>query len=653
MRKILNKIICRFCFVVFNFWGILLILFLLQGVFSELTAQPSRKVQRWFDEARSFYSLQEYDRSVLFCNQILNAAPDYADAHLLLADIYFETNKREKEVYHLKEARKISETPLLTWRLANALFSNGTYSEALKEFLNYSEPKKITDERKKELDLKIESCKFAIDAINNPVDFEPYRLPETVNSEFDEYWPSLSIDRKQLVFTRLIKDAVLYPQEDFYYSELIDDEWQAAVPITEINTSENEGAQTLSADGKLLFFTACNRNDVFGSCDIYYSVRVGEKWTKPVNAGSPVNTSYWEAQPSLSSDGKFLYFSSNRPGGEGKKDIWRAESLGFDKNGKLKWKEPVNLGSKINTPGNETSPFVHSGNSNFYFASDSHIGMGGFDLYMSIIENDTLYSKPENLGYPVNTHNDEQGLHISADGLTAFYSTMRDSAYGLDIYSFQLDETLRPNPATYVKANVFDSETNEPVQAVVQLNNLEKPESSERSETTDKNGELFVSLPAGNNYSFSVSCEGYLFYSNTFDLKNTREVYDPYLLKIALLPVKPGAEMNLYNIYFETDSFNILPESKPELDKLVLFLTENSSLKVEIQGHTDNSGNAAKNMVLSEKRARSVTEFLIENSIESRRLEWKGYGETRPVSENETPGGRQLNRRTTIKILND
>ncbi len=653
MNQLFKNINCRFCVVKINFRIIFLLLFLFSGAYSQLSAQSQRKIERWFEEARTFYSVQEYDRSVLLCKQILKAAPDYVDAHLLIADIYFETNNRQEELHHLKSAGKISKTPLLTWRLANALFLNGNYNEALNEFLSYSETKNITDDRRRELNLKIESCKFAIDAVNNPVDFETYRLPETVNSKFDEYWPSLSIDQKQLVFTRLIKEADSYPQEDFYFSELVDDEWQTALPITEINTSENEGAQALSADGKLLFFTACNRNDGFGSCDIYYSVRTGGKWSKPVNAGRPVNTSYWEAQPSLSSDGRYLYFSSNRPGGEGKRDIWRAESLGFDKDGKLKWKEPVNLGSEINTPGNETSPFVHAGNSNFYFASDSHIGMGGFDLYMSVIENDTLYSTPENLGYPVNTHNDEQGLHISADGLTAFYSTVRDTVYGLDIYSFQLDETLRPNPATYVKANVFDNETKEPVQAVVQLNNLEKPESSERLENTDEMGELFVSLPAGSNYSFSVSCKGYLFYSNTFDLKNAREVYDPYLLEIALLPVKPGAEMNLYNIYFETDSFNILPESIPELNKLVSFLSENPSLNVEIQGHTDNSGNADKNMILSDKRAQSVTEFLIENSIESSRLEWKGYGETNPVSENETSEGRRLNRRTTIKILND
>lgn len=618
-----------------------------------LFAQPGRKTQKWFDEARELAARQEYAKAINRCEQILQNDSSFLEARLLLADIFYETKDTQREIFHLKKAARITTMPLVTWRLANALFSTGNYEEALSYFQHYLKNTKSSNERKPEAERKLESCVFALEAIKNPVDFHPERLPGTVNSQFDEYWPSLSIDQQELVFTRLIKKQGYQPQEDFFLSEMVDGAWQTALPIKEINTLENEGAQSLSADGNLLFFTACNRQGGMGSCDIYYSVRSAGRWLPPVNAGSPVNTAHWEAQPSVSSDGRFLYFSSNRPGGKGEKDIWRAESLGIDNNGRLKWKEPVNLGAQINTAGNETSPFIHAGNTSFYFASDSHVGLGGFDLYSVQIESDSVFSKPRNLGYPVNTFNDEQGLHISADGLTAFFSSARDSISGLDIFSFRLDESLRPQPATYVKAKVVDSETNEPVQASVHLVNLLAPGEPERIEQTDLQGELLVCLPTGRSYSFSVSGEGYLFYSNTFDLRSSRKVYDPYVLEIALTPVKVGAEMDLHNIYFETDSFRILPESEPELKKLVTFLTENSTLQVEVQGHTDDTGSAEKNLELSEKRAQSVVSFLVENGIEKSRLKWTGYGENHPVAANDNPEGRRLNRRTTIKILGE
>jgi outer membrane protein OmpA-like peptidoglycan-associated protein/tetratricopeptide (TPR) repeat protein len=629
--------------------GLVFFLFLLFA--SSLAAQSNRRVQHWFDEARQMFSRQEYSQAINRCKQILEHDTTFLDARLLLSDIYHETKNTAEEVLQLKKAKEITSNPLVTWRLGMALFSLGNYAEALPHFQDYMKNENMSAERKREAEQKIKSCIFALNAIQNPVSFYPDKLPETVNSASDEYWPSLSIDQQQLIFTRLIKKPGYQPQEDFYTSEFIENTWQRAIPIYEINTHENEGAQTLSVNGDLLFFTACNRSGGMGSCDIYYSVRKDGRWSKAVNAGKPVNTSSWEAQPSISSDGRFLYFSGNRPGGKGEKDIWRVELLAIENNGRIKWGTPVNLGDKINTPGNETSPFVHAGNKSFYFASDLHIGLGGFDLFVSEILGDSAFSSPRNLGYPINTLNDEQGLYISADGLTAFFSSARDSLTGLDIYSFELDESVRPQPATYVKAIVFDAETKKPVQANVELVNLTNSKELSRVEITGTNGELLLCLPTGNNFSFSVAKAGYLFYSNTFDLRKPRQFYNPYELEIALRPVKAGAEMNLYNIYFETDSFRILNESEPELHNLVKFLKENPTLHVEIQGHTDDTGLAEKNRILSEKRARSVVEYLVLNEIDKKRLQWNGYGENRPVATNDTPEGRRMNRRTTIKIL--
>jgi len=270
---------------------------------------------------------------------------------------------------------------------------------------------------------------------------------------------------------------------------------------------------------------------------------------------------------------------------------------------------------------------------------------------MSAIKDDSIYLKPVNMGYPINTFNDEQGMFISADGLNAFFSSPRYNPPDIDIYSFKLEKSLRPHPATYVSINVYDKKTMLPVQATVELAGLKSGSFGKRTELTDNEGKALICLPTGDNYAFSVTKEGYLFYSEYFDLSEIKKFYDPYELNIILESVDIGAEMNLYNIYFQTDSFTILPESEPELIRLGEFLKSNPSLKVEIQGHTDNTGDPEHNQKLSENRAHSVTRFLVSYGIEKERLDSAGYGEARPVAENETEEGKRLNRRTTIKIL--
>jgi outer membrane protein OmpA-like peptidoglycan-associated protein len=504
--------------------------------------------------------------------------------------------------------------------------------------------------RKTEIKQSILSCRFAIDAMKNPVDFSPERLSANINTENDEYWPSISLDGKKLVFTRRLQQPNGMVQEDFFISEFDSLGWGKARSIIEINTNENEGAQALSADGRLLFFTACNRPDGFGSCDIYYSVFDGKKWSSPRNAGNIVNSGSWDAQPTISSDNRFLYFSSNRAGGKGKKDIWRAELLSVEGNGVLKWGSVKNLGDTINTPGDEISPFLHPNNKSFYFASDFHVGMGGMDLFKTELNIDETFTTPKNMGFPINTFKDEQGLVIGFDGKMAFFASERDDKNGLDIFTFQLPEELRTEPVTFVKAKITDVETGNTIRAEVDLVNLTAGTTVVRKEMADKNGEVLLCLPLNSNYAFNVSESGYLFYSQAIQLKDLKTLIDPFLLNIQLEPVKIGAEMNLYNIYFETDSFRILPESEPELAKLVSFLKHNPNLVVEIQGHTDNTGNPKSNLELSEMRAKSVVEYLISNGIPATRLQSKGFGETIPVATNDSEVGRKLNRRTTVKI---
>ncbi|MEZ5102945.1 MAG: OmpA family protein [Draconibacterium sp.] len=624
-----------------------MVLFITFGFTS--VAQSEKKLDKLFADAKSYYSSQNLEATIATCNRILAEAPGYVNAHLLLADLYNKIDSLNLEILHLSKAEELSNDTLVFFRLGEAYYEMGDYSEALRYYNKYSNYKLIPEKRQFVLACKIASCKFAINSIKNPVEFDPTDVGEGVNSVNDEYWPTPSLDGKKLVFTRLLKGSG-YPQEDFFVSEKDSENWSSAKPLYEINTGENEGAQTLSADSKILFFTACNRPEGFGSCDIYFSRFQNGKWSNPENAGSPLNTNYWEAQPSFSSDNKYLYFSSNRKGGKGKKDIWRAEFMGFSETGKPRWKEPENMGSAINTAGDEISPFIHANNHNFYFASDGLTGMGGLDLFTAEIDENGKIDSVKNMGYPINTHQDELGLTISSIGETAYFSSARNSETGLDIFSFNLDRGLRPTPVSYIKAKITDKQTGGPVQADVDFADLSYSVPKNRVETADRDGEIMLCLPLSRNYSFTVSEPGYLFYSRSILLKDAKTLVDPLVLDIKLDPIEVGAQMNLYNIYFETDSFRILPASEPELERLMSFLKTNPNLKVEIQGHTDNTGTTERNQLLSEQRAKSVVDYLVNKGIQATRLHFKGYGENVPVANNDTEQGRTLNRRTTVLI---
>ena len=254
------------------------------------------------------------------------------------------------------------------------------------------------------------------------------------------------------------------------------------------------------------------------------------------------------------------------------------------------------------------------------------------------------------MGYPINTNKDELGLTISSIGTTAYFSSARNAENGLDIFSFNLDRGLRPTPVSYVKAKISDKNTKVPVQAEIELADISYKSPKNRVEVADKDGEIMLCLPLSHNYSFTVSEPGYLFYSKSILLKDAKTLVDPLILDIELEPIEIGAKMNLYNIYYETDSFRILPQSEPELERLTAFLKNNEKLKVEIQGHTDNTGTPERNQKLSELRARSVVDYLISKGIDAARLQFKGYGENVPVASNETEEGRTLNRRTTVQI---
>jgi len=389
-----------------------------------------------------------------------------------------------------------------------------------------------------------------------------------------------------------------------------------------------------------------------GSCDIYFSGNKGDSWSKPMNAGSNVNSYAWETQPSFSANGKTLFFVSNRSGGKGGTDLWQCDLLGFTDKGMPIWSKPVNLGDSINTPGNENSPFIHADGKTLYFASDQWNGLGGYDIFFSRKVNNAYWTKPINIGYPINSFRDEQGLIVDAMGRNAYYSSDRPGSQRKDIYTFELYEEARPVPVTYIKGKVTDADSGEPLCSNVELIDLQDSTSYIKVESCWTPGEFLICLPLGKEYAFNVMKDGYLFYSENYKMRDITDYINPFILEIKLKKIETGNSVVLRNVFFKTDSYELLPESKAELNTLTDFLKNNPTIHIELEGHTDNMGSEAYNLNLSQARAKEVFNYLADKGIKQTRMSYKGFGYSKPISTNDTEEGKALNRRTEFRITN-
>jgi outer membrane protein OmpA-like peptidoglycan-associated protein len=638
---------------------VLIMLLVCSLTFGQSLSSVDKKSVRLFEQAKLAYENSSFSKSLHLLDDALRLDPGFIEVYLMKSDIYQELDSVVPQIKSIESALQINpeKYPKLYFVLGNTYYRSGFYqkaSDAFQRYLILSDDKAPFFQRATQ---NIVKCTGAVELLKNPFPFESVNLGPNINSDDDEYWPSLTVDGKTIIFTRLMGSKVTVgqhralAQEDFYTSRFENGIWQPGVPLTTINTIYNEGAQTISTDGKLLFFTACTRNDGSGSCDIYFSRFKAGDWSIPQNAGEPVNSPSWESQPSISANGESLFFVSNRKGGKGGMDIWKCNLMGFSEWGKPVWGYPVNLGDSVNTPGNEMSPFIHSDGKTLYFASDNWQGLGGYDIFYCHRQNDTIWSRAQNIGYPINSHKDEQGLVVDASGKNAYYSSDRPGSKGMDIYSFELHQKARPTPVSYIKGKVIDEDSGAPVCANVELIDIDSSGSVIKGESCWEKGEFLMCLPLGKEYAFNVSKDGYLFYSANFELKEKTELIDPFILEIKLKKIKIGGSVVLRNIFFNTGSFELLQESKAELQKLIDFLNQNKSLVIEIGGHTDNAGSQELNQKLSESRAGEVFTYLVNQGIAETRMTFKGYGFSNPVSSNESAEGRALNRRTEFRII--
>ncbi len=571
----------------------------------------------------------------------------FLDAYLSIGGIYGEMKNYASAIENYEKARAIDSAYFKDYSLPYSinLAGAGKFEKALEAADYFLSIPNLNPASQKAGEYRRASYNFAIDfekkQRSSNYKFEPKNLGDNVNSNVSEYFPAITVDGKQLFYTRRVNNR----NEDFYVSVRDNGAWSEGEGLPgNINTAANEGGQNISQDGEWLIFTGCDFPEGFGSCDLYISYLTPNGWSKPENLGRNINTEAWESAPSLSPDKRHLYFASNREGGYGKSDIYVSER---QPNGKFG--PPVNLGPHINTAGNESCPFIHADNQTLYFTSDGHLGYGGDDLFFSR-KNTEGWSEAENLGYPINTIENEGSLIVAADGITAYYASDRsDSRGGLDLYSFELREDIRPAKTLWVKGRVLDANTKKGLPSAIELTDLSTQQLMSRVQT-DETGNYLITLPVGKDYAFNVNRKGYLLYSENISLSQ-RDDYSTNYIDIPLQPITVDATIELKNVFFDINSYRLKKESFAELDNIVRLLKENNTITISINGHTDSTGNSADNMKLSVERARAVVEYLINQGIEKNRLVYKGFGATQPKASNETEEGRTRNRRTELKII--
>lgn len=627
-------------------------------------SSSNKKAIKFYEEGKKCYEMRKDDEAEKLLNKALNEDQNFIEAHSALAYLLMEKNRTKEAIPHFQKAVDINPKffPRNYFDLASAQLISADYDNAVKNYETYLKFDRINPNTKEQAEKYLKNAKFGSEAKKHPQPFNPVNVGPGINTENYEYFPALTADGNTFMFTRNIRHGEgvnTSGQEDFYISKKVNGIWQQALPMVGVNTAGNEGAPTLSADGQIMFFASCmeitgdygsSDRKGYGSCDIFYSQKINGKWSKPQNAGPVINTKNWETQPSFSSDGKTLYFIRGIVARDGIKnpDIY-SSTIGADG----KFGEPIRLSDNINTPDEEESVFIHPDNQTLYFSSSGHPGMGGLDIFMSKKQADGSWGKAVNLGYPINSVADDNSLLVDANGKLAYFGSEREGGFGgLDIYQFELPEAMRPEKITYVKGHTFNAKTKESLDASIELIDLETQQVV-TSAFSNAQGEFLVTLTSNHNYLVNVSRPGFLFYSDNFSLKDKVADYNkPYQLEIPLQPIDTGYTIELKNVFFDVNKWDLKPESKAELEKVISFLKANPNLKIEFGGHTDNSGDKAFNKTLSTNRAKAVYDYVIEKgNIPAAKLSFKGYADTKPKVKNDTPENKALNRRTELKVL--
>jgi OOP family OmpA-OmpF porin len=634
---------------------ILAVVFLALSFFSSLgqstLSSTNKKAIELYTEADNFRVRGQYGQAVNLLLEALEKDKNFQEAYFRLGITFKSMREFAKSTEIFLKGLQVTRDPkrqkAFYFELGDNYLRQGNYQKAL-DFLNgYLDSEMLNKPKMDQAQLWKRNAEYGLRNIKNEVQFNPRQLSDSVNRFKMQYFPVLTADEQELIFTRRL-GASDQDDEDLVISKRKENgEWGTPISISKnINSEFNEGTCTISADGRQLIFTSCIGRRGYGNCDLFASYKNGDEWTVPVNMGPQINSVAWESQPSLSADGRVIYFVSDRRGGLGNKDLYFSYKLDDGK-----WTKAENLGPNINTPYDEFSPFIHTNGRTLYFTSNGRPGFGGYDIFKSEREN-SQWTEPVNFGYPVNNHEDQFSLFITANGEHGYYSHEEGFQYNATrIYEITVPEELRVKfKSNVVKGTVRDRKTKAPLKSKVELFNIQTNELVSVVSSDSLTGKYLMVLTQGADYALYVSAQNYLFKSLNFNYEN-EAVSKPIEIDVDLDKASTGAVAVLNNIFFDLDKYDLKEKSITELDKIVRFLQENPTIKVEIGGHTDSSGSSAYNIQLSQKRAQAVADYLITKGLEKTRFKQVGYGSQKPLKPNDSEENRQVNRRIEFKIL--
>lgn len=637
---------------------LILVFMLMTAIFFTGNAQAklstsNKKAIALYQEADNYRVRRQYRQAIDLLTQAINRDKNFVEARYRLGLVYFNMRVYPKAIEHFENALTVTEDlrvkKVIWFDLGEAYLLQGQYEKSAEVLRSFIDNEKVNRNKLDHARRNLENAEFAIQNRDVGGGAKQGPLSDTVNQFVMQYFPVLTADESQLFFTRRMGHSDRDDEDLVVSSKNSNGQWTEPVSISpNINSEMNEGTCTISADGRKLIFTSCSGRDNYGSCDLFESNKIGNEWSVPKNLGPGVNTSGWESQPSLSADGRTLYFVSDRRTGLGMRDIWVST---LDEN--EKWSKAVNLGPPVNTEFDEMSPFIHVNGRTLFYATNALKGFGGYDIFFSEGDGAT-WSVPQNIGAHINNHDDQFSLFITADGGKGYYSheETRDDGYSYSrIYEVQIPEEKQVRfKSNYVKGVVHDKETSAPLSARVELVELETNRIVSRVSSDSVTGQYLMVLTQGAEYALYVTRPGYLFKSLNFNYSEVKD-FQPIVVDIALEKVREGSTVVLNNIFFDVDKYELKEKSAVELEKIVRFLTENPKVRIQVSGHTDNTGSADHNKQLSLRRATSVYNYLVKRGINAARVKYQGYGADMPIADNGTDEGRQLNRRIDFSIL--
>lgn len=637
----------------FKFSSIALIIVLLSTKYCFGQAIP-KEARNHLESGKVFYDQANYLKAL---DQYISAykfVPTDPGINYSIALCYINTYSYDKALKYLLPAKKAGiKDVMIDYYLGVSYHANNKIDESIESLTLFKNGLRTSDKQLLfQTNKYLRYCENAKLLMAKPVVMKISNLGKNINSEFPDYNPAISVDESTIIFTSrrsnstggLISEMDGFYFEDIYMStKTASNTWGPGLQLDlTINTPSHDACVGLSSEGQTMIIYKDN-----GGGDLYYSKLTGTTWAKPITFGKSINTDYWEACGNFSPDGSYLFFVSNKKGGFGGTDIYWSK-----KNADGTWAAPTNMGKEVNTPDDEFSPYLHADGKTFYFSSQGHNSMGGFDIFKSTLlfeQNSIIAGMPSNLGYPINTVGDEIYFSWSPDNKRAYFSSAREGGYGdKDLYMLERPEAIAA--LVLLKGTISDCKSHEFIAAEISVSNVESGKLIGSYVSNSATGKYVVTLPGGKNYAISVEAKGYLFHSKNINIPKL-EVFKEIEDEICLDKIDIGSTIVLNNVFFDVNKATLRTESEVELDKLFDILTKNNKIKIEVAGHTDSDGEASQNLILSDARAHTVMDYLVNKGIQANRIIYVGYGEEKPVALNDTPENKQLNRRTEIKIL--